>query len=65
MSYLGSNNRLFKFKVMEGNEILYDLYPVIRRIDNEVGLYDIINGVFYSKHSSCTEDFYYGVGILL
>ena len=34
------------------SDIIHDYYPVYRKSDNEPGVYDIIDGVFYSNSGS-------------
>ena len=44
--------RLFSAKIYDNNTLVRDLVPVKRRSDNVVGLYDKINGVFYTNAGS-------------
>lgn len=41
--------RLFSFKIYEGNTLMRDFVPCYRKSDNAVGLYDLVNGVFYTN----------------
>ncbi|MBS7388551.1 MAG: hypothetical protein KIG30_08325 [Eubacteriales bacterium] len=41
--------RLFSFKIYEGNTLMHDFVPCYRKSDNAVGLYDLVNGVFYTN----------------
>lgn len=39
--------KLYTFKILENEILLYDFVPCYRKSDNISGLYDLINGVFY------------------
>lgn len=41
--------KLFSFKFYENDLLIRDLLPCYRTSDNEVGLYDLVNGVFYTN----------------
>ena len=41
--------RLFSFKIYEGKILMHDFVPCYRKSDNAVGLYDLVNGVFYTN----------------
>lgn len=51
---------LYSFKQYRNNELYADLVPCLRKSDNVVGLYDLIDGVFYAN--SGTGKFGYEVG---
>ncbi len=44
--------KLFSCKLSKNGEIVRDFIPCIRKSDNEVGLYDLIEGVFYTNQGS-------------
>ena len=53
--------RIYRFKLSQGNEIIADLYPAKRDSDGEIGMYDIVQDVFYTN--SGTGEFIAGNGI--
>lgn len=52
-------------KLYDNNVLVRDFIPCYRNSDNEVGLYDLVNGVFYTDNASSATPFTYGsvVGI--
>lgn len=46
--------RLFAFKFYEDNIIIRDFIPCYRKADNVIGLYDLVNGVFYTNQGTGT-----------
>lgn len=40
---------LYRAKIMNGSEVIRDFLPCYRKSDDEVGMYDIVNGVFYTN----------------
>lgn len=50
--------KLYKCKILEFGEPVRDFVPCFRNSDNEVGLYDIVNDVFYTNQG--TGKFTYG-----
>lgn len=46
--------RLYNFKLRENNIIRYNLVPAIRKSDNEIGMLDKVNNVFYTNQGSGT-----------
>ena len=53
-----SKNKLYKCKMYVSGVLVRDFIPCYRNSDNEVGLYDIVNGVFYTNQG--TGAFTYG-----
>ena len=53
--------RIYKFKIYENDILIRDYVPCYRNSDNEVGLYDIVNNVFYTKQG--TGAFTYGATV--
>lgn len=53
-----SSIRLFNLKIYNDNTIIRDFIPCYRNSDNEVGLYDLVNNVFYTNQG--TGAFTYG-----
>jgi hypothetical protein len=51
--------KLFSCKLSKNGEIVRDFIPCIRKSDNEVGLYDLIEGVFYTNQG--TGEFKYSI----
>ena len=53
-----SSIKLFTLKIYNNNELIRDFIPCYRNSDNEVGLYDLVNDVFYTNQG--TGAFTYG-----
>lgn len=56
--YSNASMKLYYCKVWNGNTLIRDLVPCYRVSDNEVGLYDLANDVFYTNEGTGT--FSYG-----
>ncbi len=41
--------RMFYFKIYNGNTLVRDFIPVLRQYDGKVGMFDRVNGVFYTN----------------
>ena len=54
------NGRLYRFRLFNLDELEYDFVPAIRESDDKVGLYEVVNGVFYTDTRSGAADFLYG-----
>lgn len=50
--------KVYSFKIYENNVLVRNLIPCYRNSDNEVGLYDLVNNVFYTNQG--TGVFTYG-----
>lgn len=61
------NSKLFLYhaKFYDGDTLIRDLYPCIRKFDNKPGLYDIVNKVFYTNAAIEGEDFFTSEDLLL
>lgn len=46
--------QLYSFKLYDGNDLIRNFVPCYRKNDNEVGLYDTVNNVFYSNNGTGT-----------
>lgn len=55
---LASSMRLYYLKMWTDDTLVRDFIPVIRNSDSTVGLYDLVNGEFYTN--SGTGEFLYG-----
>lgn len=53
-----SKNKLYKCRMYVSGVLVRDFIPCYRNSDNEVGLYDLVNGVFYTNQG--TGAFTYG-----
>ena len=53
-----SKIKLYHCKIYANNVLIRDFIPCYRNIDNEVGLYDLVNNVFYTNQGTGT--FSYG-----
>lgn len=47
-----SNIKLYKFKIYNNNNLVRDFMPCMRKSDNKVGLYDLVNNIFYENSGS-------------
>ncbi len=47
--------RLYSCQIWDGNTLIRDFVPCYRKSDNEVGLYDIVNDVFYTNRYRLTD----------
>ena len=50
--------KIYRYKIYEGNTLSRDFIPCYRNSDNEVGVYDLVNNVFYTNQG--TGSFTYG-----
>lgn len=57
-SSIYGKGKIFYAKLYVGNTLVRDFIPCYRNSDNEVGLYDLVNDVFYANQG--TDDFTYG-----
>lgn len=48
-AYFSSIIRIYSFKIIDNNIIIRDFIPAIKNSDGTVGLYDIINNIFYTE----------------
>lgn len=55
---IASNFKLYSCKIYDNNTLVRDFVPCFRDSDREVGLYDLVNGVFYTNQG--TGVFTYG-----
>ena len=44
--------RLYSFKITQNNSLVRYMVPVVRKSDNEIGLYDLVEGKFYTNQGS-------------
>ena len=49
--------KLYSLKIYNNNILIKDYIPVLRKFDNEIGLYDIINNQFLEKVSSIPSEY--------
>lgn len=47
----------YRFKIWDDGTLVRDFIPVYRKSDNKPGLYDLVNGVFYSNEATSGSDF--------
>ena len=45
---------LYEYRLYDGETLVRDMIPVIRKQDEEAGLYDLVNGVFYGNAGTGT-----------
>ena len=50
--------RIYRCRFYEGEELIRDFIPCVRNSDNEIGMYDVVNDVFYTNQG--TGSFTYG-----
>jgi len=51
-TYYTATGSIFHLKTYEGSNNILNLYPVYRIADNKPGMYDIVNGVFYTNQGT-------------
>lgn len=49
-----SSIKLYNFKIYHSNKLIRNFIPCIRNSDNEIGLYDMVNGTFYGNAGTGT-----------
>lgn len=49
---ISADSRIYGYSVQYGGELLQSFVPCYRRSDNEAGMYDVVNGVFYQNAGS-------------
>ncbi|MEE3344408.1 MAG: hypothetical protein VZS44_09980 [Bacilli bacterium] len=54
----GCKAKIYQCKFYEGNTLIRNMIPCYRNSDNEVGMYDLVNNVFYTNQG--TGSFTYG-----
>lgn len=47
-----SYSKLYSFKLYKDDGYIFNLIPARRKLDGELGLYDLVNGVFYTNQGS-------------
>jgi len=47
--YKGRNIKFFKYNLLENNILKFYLIPCYRISDNKPGMYDLVNGAFYTN----------------
>ena len=53
-SYALSSSKIYKCTISEGSKIVRNLIPCYRKSDTTIGMYDVVNGVFYTNAGSGT-----------
>ena len=48
----GNGCRIYYLKLYNGDTLIRDFIPCIRNADNEVGMYDLVNNVFYTNQGT-------------
>ena len=48
----GGSGRIYSVKIWDGDTLIRDMKPYIRKSDNVAGLYDFVNDVFYTNYGS-------------
>lgn len=56
---VGFKGKIYKFKLYDGNNIVRNFIPCYRKSDEKPGMYDTVNGVFYTNDG--TGEFIFGV----
>ena len=54
----GNGHSIYSYKIYENNILIRDFIPCYRKVDNVIGMYDVVNDVFYTNKG--TEDFVAG-----
>ena len=58
VNVLANGEKMYYFKIYDNNVLVRDFIPCYRNSDNEVGLYDLVNDIFYTNQG--TGVFTYG-----
>lgn len=61
--YLPSVARIYSFKIYDAEELVRDFVPCYRKSDKIVGLYDLVNDIFYMNASTSGGNFAAGSDI--
>ena len=51
---ISQDSRIYRYSVQYEGEVLQDLIPCYRKIDNAAGMYDVVNDVFYTNSGTGT-----------
>lgn len=62
-TYKASYARVYSCKIYNGSDLVRDFVPCCRNSDNEPGMYDLVNGVFYDNDG--TGSFSVGANVVL
>ena len=49
------DGRIYYFKLYDGNNLVLDLVPCYKKIDNKQGMYDMVSGTFYEGTGQFTN----------
>ena len=49
---IGFKGKIYRFKLYDGNNIVRNFIPCYRKSDDEAGMYDVVNGVFYTNEGT-------------
>ena len=52
--YINGTNQIFSCQIYDNGTLVRDFVPCYRVSDNEIGLYDLVNGVFYTNQGTGT-----------
>ncbi len=47
-----TQRKLYKFKIYNSNVLVRDYIPCYRKLDGEIGLYDLVNNIFYTNQGT-------------
>ena len=50
----GFHGRIYSFNIIRGTELIFDFVPCYRKLDGEIGMYDLIGDKFYSNNGTGT-----------
>lgn len=51
-NYVGSSQRVYECYITRNGETIRHFFPCYRKADHEAGMYDIVNGVFYTNQGT-------------
>lgn len=60
---LHSNLRVYECKIYEGSELIRHFIPCYRKSDNVIGMYDLVNDIFYINATTSADVFSKGVDL--
>lgn len=51
---MNATSRYYYYKIYQDNILIRNFVPCYRKLDNEIGMYDTVNGVFYTNQGTGT-----------
>lgn len=51
-AYYATNTRVYSCRIWNGTQVIRHFIPAMRKSDDEIGMFDIVNGIFYTNDGS-------------